>query len=1037
MSAAAAGGSVSAGVDPAAANHMYAVLLHTFDPDPIARDGAEVQIKALRRQPGCLLVMLHIAREPSVNKDVQLAAVISLKNAIKDCWDDRKEGKSPFSAQEKDVTKDCIVEALMAESDKRLQKQLAECIKDIAVSDYPEVWPQLLPSLVANMQTGEVLRVRNALTALYKLVSRYEFKPKEAREPLFHIMQQVFPLLQNIAKTLLEETSAAAEEVVKLILKILWSGTQFQLPVKSGAVFTDMGVWLEILMMSLSKPTTNEPESVEMRPASPCWKIKKWATRILSRYFSRYGNPHYADQCSQEFAKAFSEQYAPLALGEVMRLLARRAEGQYCTDIVVHACLQFVNNAIELSNTYKLLKPHLDLILVQIVFPVMCISEEDEDLFENEPQEFLVKRNEMLEDFLDPANSAINLISSLAKYRGGDVLPRLLPFLSRVLTDYAEAPPEKKQHRTKDGAFVTLGSLVEVLKKKKYVGSLEPLLVQHVLPEFGSSVGYLRFRACWMVSQFSEVKFSNTDNLLALLQAILRALSDQCLPVRVEATRALCSLINIEATHPTIISVLPAILNACFEIMREVGSDVVVMTLESIIQNFEEHIAPHAVGLAASLSECFLNYAREGEEDDESALAAGQCMEAIGTLLKSAQRMPQLYPALEAFLIPALTLVMDDGGGEYLEYLENAVEAMSFLTYYGQEISPALWSLYPKMVAAFDNYAYDFIAQLVVPMDNYICRGTDVFLSGVSPEGVKFIDLAIGMAAKVLEDAEMAEQDSRMAVWLLISIVNSCRGRVDAYIPSILTIMLTKLASPSSSALTGLTSTLLQGVGCCLYYDPQITLTWLHGQSADISILQKIKSDVCGKEEVPVLCKKLVVLGVTSILQLPTSRLPPSISAYILGVMDIIVGLLEEILTDEAQNEAGAEAGDSQNGDGDEDGTDEADEEEDEDVDGVDENEDVAVGEDQMYLQSLRRAVDPLSFLGDDFLYDDEDEEDFHSPLDDVDAPIFFLRTFKSACEREPEAFRHLQASLGGEMQARIQKVIDAAASREDPFAQA
>jgi hypothetical protein len=44
---------------------------------------------------------------------------------------------------------------------------------------------------------------------------------------------------------------------------------------------------------------------------------------------------------------------------QVMRMLALRPSGQYCTDRVVHSCVSFVNSAIELSNLYKLLKPHL------------------------------------------------------------------------------------------------------------------------------------------------------------------------------------------------------------------------------------------------------------------------------------------------------------------------------------------------------------------------------------------------------------------------------------------------------------------------------------------------------------------------------------------------------------------------------------------------------------------------------------------------------------------------------------------------------
>lgn len=60
-----------------------------------------------------------------------------------------------------------------------------------------------------------------------------------------------------------------------------------------------------------------------------------------------------------------------------MNTLAMRSRGEYCTDRVVHACLVFVGPATELSHTYKLLKPHLDFLLFQAVFPELCLSKKD------------------------------------------------------------------------------------------------------------------------------------------------------------------------------------------------------------------------------------------------------------------------------------------------------------------------------------------------------------------------------------------------------------------------------------------------------------------------------------------------------------------------------------------------------------------------------------------------------------------------------------------------------------------------------------
>ncbi|GFQ00201.1 probable inactive shikimate kinase like 1 chloroplastic [Phtheirospermum japonicum] len=55
---------------------------------------------------------------------------------------------------------------------------------------------------------------------------------------------------------------------------------------------------------------------------------------------------------------------------------------------------------------------------------------------------------------------------------------------------YNEAAAEYKPYRQKDGALLSIGALCDKLKKTEpYKSELEPMLVQHVFPEFNSPVG--------------------------------------------------------------------------------------------------------------------------------------------------------------------------------------------------------------------------------------------------------------------------------------------------------------------------------------------------------------------------------------------------------------------------------------------------------------------------------------------------------------------------------------------------------------------
>jgi hypothetical protein len=307
---------------------------------------------------------------------------------------------------------------------------------------------------VADM-ANQGLKVHNALLALRKVCKRYEYKSKEQRGPLNEIVQAAFPLLLPLAQQLSADNqhSLEAAMMLKQILKIFWSSTQFYLPGGRGGAVTigegpggggetptptqnpsfsltnpeQLQPWFEILTRALQKKLPEasagqepqgQPVDVDARNSWPWWKVKKWSVQIMSRLFSRYGIPSYADDDeAKSFALHFSQSVAPQFLGPVCEALNLRPTGQFCTDRVVHLCLTFVDLAVELSSTYKLLKPHLDFLLYQVCFPTMCLTPEDISVFENDPVEYVHKASSPLADFYDPRMSAITLVTDLVKHR--------------------------------------------------------------------------------------------------------------------------------------------------------------------------------------------------------------------------------------------------------------------------------------------------------------------------------------------------------------------------------------------------------------------------------------------------------------------------------------------------------------------------------------------------------------------------------------------------------------------------------------------
>jgi hypothetical protein len=115
-----------------------------------------------------------------------------------------------------------------------------------------------------------------------------------------------------------------------------------------------------------------------------------------------------------------------------------------------------------MANTYKALKPHIDFILFSILFPTLCLTNEEIQLFEQDPTEFVRKCHDPIEDFFDPRNMAANLLQTLARYRQKDILPRFLPFIQQILAEYSAAAPDKRDYWKKEGVLVAMGTVVKV-----------------------------------------------------------------------------------------------------------------------------------------------------------------------------------------------------------------------------------------------------------------------------------------------------------------------------------------------------------------------------------------------------------------------------------------------------------------------------------------------------------------------------------------------------------------------------------------------
>lgn len=58
---------------------------------------------------------------------------------------------------------------------------------------------------------------------------------------------------------------------------------------------------------------------------------------------------------------------------------------------MINLALSYLTTAIPKKEPYQAMKAHMDVILFQIVFPLLCFSQQDEELWQEDPHEYVRK----------------------------------------------------------------------------------------------------------------------------------------------------------------------------------------------------------------------------------------------------------------------------------------------------------------------------------------------------------------------------------------------------------------------------------------------------------------------------------------------------------------------------------------------------------------------------------------------------------------------------------------------------------------------
>ncbi|XP_005364681.1 importin-8 isoform X2 [Microtus ochrogaster] len=996
-------------------NRIIQALKGTIDPK--LRIAAETELNQSYKIINFAPSLLRIIVSDHVEFPVRQAAAIYLKNMVTQYWPDREpppgEAIFPFNIHENDrqQIRDNIVEGIIRSPD-LVRVQLTMCLRVIIKHDFPGHWPAVVDKMDYYLRSPNSGNWLGSLLCLYQLVKTYEYKKAEEREPLLAAMQIFLPRIQQQILQLLPDASHYSVSLQKQILKIFYALVQYALPLQLVTHQT-MTTWMEIFRTIIDR--TVPPETLQIdeddRPELVWWKCKKWALHIVARLFERYGSPGNVTKEYFEFSEFFLKTYAVGIQQVLLKILDQYRQKEYVAPRVLQQAFNYLNQGVVHAVTWKQMKPHIQNISEDVIFSVMCYKDEDEELWQEDPYEYIRMKFDIFEDYASPTTAAQTLLYTAAKKRK-EVLPKMMAFCYQILTDPNFDP------RKKDGALHVIGSLAEILLKKSlFKDQIELFLQNHVFPLLLSNLGYLRARSCWVLHAFSSLKFHNELNLRNAVELAKKSLiEDEEMPVKVEAALALQSLIsNQTQAKEHMKPYVRPIMQELLHIVRETENDDVTNVIQKMICEYSHEVTSIAVDTTQHLAEIFgkVLQSDEYEEVEDKTVMAMGILHTIDTILTVVEDHQEITQQLENICLRIIDLVLQK---HVIEFYEEILSLAYSLTCHA--ISPQMWQLLGILYEVFQQDSFEYFTDMMPLLHNYVTVDTNTLLSNP-----KHLEVLFSMCRKVLcgdsgEDAECH------AAKLLEVIILQCKGRgIDQCIPLFVQLVLERLTRGVKTS--ELRTMCLQVAIAALYYSPELLFHTLeqvqlpHNPGPVTSqFINQWMNDTdyfLGHHD-----RKMCIIGLSILLELQNR--PPAVDAVAAQILPSILFLflgLKQVCATRQQVSRGDPAKAQK-----------ADMEEDEEISSEEEETNVTAPAMQSHAG---RGEEEDDDDWDEDVLEETALEGFSTPLDlhnSVDEYQFFTHALLTVQNRDAAWYQLLVAPLSEDQKRKLQEVYTLAEHR-------
>ncbi|KRZ88943.1 Importin-8 [Trichinella sp. T8] len=800
-------------------NKIIMALKATLDPK--GRHQAEEYLEGIKKIVGFTPLLLQILLTDDVEQPVRQAASIYFKNMVMTYWDESPSevvhGSTTglmFTIHEQDrhIIRQNIIEAIV-KSVEVIRAQLAVSVRTILKTDFPGRWPDIIGKLMELLNESDAEKWLGSLTVLYQLVKNYEYSRNINRQPIADVMVKVLPQLHLRMCHLIDNSSQESVHLQKMILKIYHALVLYHLhtDILSESHFLE---WIIVVIRVLEIPVPPESLAVdpEDRPQLVWWKCKKWSARILSRIYDRFHEDKNSDPGFLALRRVFFKHCLMQTIQSMLKVLNCYRQNEYISPQVLYLALEYLTTGVRETNGWKAVKPHVMDIIQTVIFPLLCFSNEDDELWHTDPQEYIRSKLDLFDEFLKPSSAGIRFLHSVMKRK--NYLGELVKMVNHVLSTPDVAP----QHV--DGAFNFFGVLSTKLTKKAYLPFVCEMLKTQVIPRFSDPHGFLRARASYVIYMYSDCNFDDKDLIeKMMIGVIMLILNDPELPVKVDAALAFQSILRFdeEADLSYITPYVRPLALALLNLLKETECDDISNVLNRLVQHFSTEIVPVAVEIAQNLVNIFTSLVHPTLDDDESDSHDNRCMTAMGVIntLEALIDATEDYSDVSIHLEPVLTLVIEMViSQKMIDYYEEVISLTYSLT--AVNISPRMWMMFHLMYELFSGDGIDYFSDMISVFYNYVTVGSSEFLND---GGQRLMALYNVCSTALTYETDVGDN---LAVKLMEIIILQFRGKVETFLCPAIELVAKRLEVGKRTS--DFLIVCLDLFFACLLHNPQLTI---------------------------------------------------------------------------------------------------------------------------------------------------------------------------------------------------------------------